>query len=304
MIGPKGPTPNGPAESHRHRRSRACRQAGQTASFDAGSMVSMLSQQRAEPGVRPSPLFFAILVLTAAAGWLTTADIGFPRVAIFVFILGAWTLSVIFHEFAHAFLAWRGGDRSVPQRGYLTLDPRTYTHPVMSFAIPLFFIIMGGIGLPGGAVLLNRAVLSDRRASVVALAGPFTNLAIGLISLSLVGFDVVDGTSVPYLASAVAFFGFLQIAVFVLNMLPVPGFDGYAAVEPLLSPATQQLMRPVATYGPLIAILVIWRVEPVADAFWGAVTFITAGLGVELQEWSCGLLQFRFWDSNIPQSCS
>lgn len=263
----------------------------------------MLSQQRAEPGVRPSPLFFAILAVTAVAGWLTTTDIGLPRIAIFVFILGAWTLSVIFHEFAHAFLAWRGGDRSVPQRGYLTLDPRTYTHPVMSFGIPLFFIIMGGIGLPGGAVLLNRAVLSDRRASVVALAGPATNLTIGLISLGLVGFDVIDGTTAPFLASAVAFFGFLQIAVFVLNMLPIPGFDGYAAVEPLLSPATQQLMRPVATYGPLIAILVIWRVDPVADGFWSAVTFITDGLGVELEQWACGLEQFRFWNSDLPARC-
>ena len=267
-------------------------------------MGPMLSQQRAEPGVRPSPIFFAILALTAVAAWLTTADIGLPRVAIFVFILGAWTLSLIFHEFAHAFLAWRGGDRSVPQRGYLTLDPRTYTHPVMSFAIPLFFIIMGGIGLPGGAVLLNRAVLTDRRASLVALAGPFTNLVIGLICLGLVGFDVIDGGSVPYLATAVAFFGFLQIAVFVLNMLPVPGFDGYAAIEPLLSPATQQLMRPVATYGPLIAILVIWRVQPVNDAFWSAISYITAALGVERADLTCGYLQFRFWESGLPDRCS
>ena len=272
--------------------------------YDTGSMEVMLSQQRAEPGVRPSPIFFAILALTAVAAWLTTTDIGLPRVAIFVFILGAWTLSLIFHEFAHAFLAWRGGDRSVPQRGYLTLDPRTYTHPVMSFAIPLFFIIMGGIGLPGGAVLLNRAVLTDRRASVVALAGPFTNLVIGLICLGLVGSDLIDGASVPYLATAVAFFGFLQIAVFVLNMLPVPGFDGYAAIEPLLSPATQQLMRPVATYGPLIAILVIWRVQPVNDAFWSAISYITAALGVERADLTCGYLQFRFWESGLPDRCS
>lgn len=264
----------------------------------------MLSQQRAEPGVRPSPIFFAILAVTAVAAWMTTADIGAPRVAIFVFILGAWTLSLIFHEFAHAFLAWRGGDRSVPQRGYLTLDPRTYTHPILSFALPLVFIIMGGIGLPGGAVLLNRAVLSDRRASIVALAGPATNLIIGMISLGLVGFDVVDAAAQPFLTSAIAFFGVLQIAVFVLNMLPVPGFDGYAALEPILSPATQQLMRPVATYGPLIAILVIWRVEPVGDAFWAAVTFLTGSLGVERIDWSCGYFQFRFWESGVPAACT
>lgn len=254
-------------------------------------------------GVRPSPIFILILGLTAVAGWATIVDTGFPRVAVFAFVAGAWTLSVIFHEFAHAFLAWRGGDRSVVQRGYLTLDPRRYTHPILSFGLPLLFILLGGIGLPGGAVLLNRSVLSDGRASIVALAGPATNLVLGSAALALVSFDVIDASSQPYLASAIGFFGFLQIAVFVINMLPIPGFDGYAAIEPRLSPSTQQLMRPVATYGPLVAILAIWQVEPVGDAFWFAVTFITELFGAELDDWRCGYFQFRFWDSTIPTAC-
>jgi Zn-dependent protease len=266
-----------------------------------------------ETGVRPSPIFVAILVVTAAAGWATVAeassldlggfDLSSSRVAVFVFVAGAWTLSVIFHEFAHAFLAWRGGDRSVAQRGYLTLDPRRYAHPLLSFGLPLLFILMGGIGLPGGAVLLNRSVLSDGRASIVALAGPATNLALGCGSLALIGFDVIDGSASPFLASAIGFFGVLQIAVFVLNMLPIPGFDGYAAIEPRLSPSTQQLLRPVATYGPLVAILAIWQVEPVGDAYWIAVTFITELFGVELADWRCGYSQFRFWSNDISASC-
>lgn len=265
----------------------------------------VLSRQRADQGVRPSPIFFAILAVTAVAAWFTTADGNETqtRLAVFAFVVGAWTLSIIFHEFAHAFLAWRGGDHSVVQRGYLTLDPRRYTHPVLSFGLPLLFILLGGIGLPGGAVLLNRGVLSGPRASVVALAGPLTNLAIGSACLALLGFDVVDDTTQPYLAAAVGFFAFLQIAVFILNMLPVPGFDGYAVLEPALSESTQQLMRPVARYGALIAILLIWRYDPIADAFWGAVTFITEAFGVRLEQWRCGYWQFRFWDGDIPLDC-
>lgn len=262
----------------------------------------MLSEQRAEPGVRPNPIFFAIVVVTAAAAWFTT-QAGGTRIAVFVFVAGAWTLSLIFHEFAHAYLAWRGGDRAVAQRGYLTLDPRVYTHPVMSFVLPLVFIIMGGIGLPGGAVLINRGVLSGTRASAVALAGPATNLAFGCGALALLGYDVIDAASQPRLAAAVGFFGFLQIAVFILNMLPIPGFDGFAAIEPLLPVSTRQLLRPVATYGPLVAILLIWRYDAMGDAFWGAVTTITELFGVPLEEWSCGYFEFRFWDSNVPAAC-
>ncbi|MGH1494068.1 MAG: site-2 protease family protein [Acidimicrobiales bacterium] len=266
----------------------------------------MLSQQQygrgSEPGVRPSPLFFAIVAVTALAAWGTTVRSGAAGIAVFVFIAGAWTLSIVFHEFAHAFLAWRGGDRSVPQRGYLTLDPRKYTHPVMSFGIPLFFIIMGGIGLPGGAVLLNRSVLSGPRASIVALAGPLTNLAFGCISLAVLGFEVVDFATQPYLTAAIAFFGFLQIAVFVLNMIPIPGFDGYAVIEPTLSPSTQELMRPVARYGPLVAILFLWQVAPVGDAFRQAIDFFTELFGVDPLFSECGLEHFRFWSSRSSEA--
>jgi len=283
--------------------------AAATGSISAGGGLpytgGVLSRQRADQGVRPSPIFFAILAITGVAAWLTTAGGGEnrTRMAVFAFVVGGWTLSIIFHEFAHAFLAWRGGDHSVVQRGYLTLDPRTYTHPVLSFGLPLLFILLGGIGLPGGAVLLNRGVLSGPRASLVALAGPLTNLTIGCACLALLGGGVVDDTTQPYLAAAVGFFAFLQIAVFVLNILPIPGFDGYAVLEPLLSENLQQLMRPVARYGALIAILVIWRYEPVADAFWGAVTFITEAFGVRLEQWRCGYWQFRFWENDIPPAC-
>jgi Zn-dependent protease len=260
--------------------------------------VVVLSQ-RAAPGVRPSPIFFLIIAATALAGWFTTVDTSVataPRIAVFAFIVGGWTLSLIFHEFAHAFLAWKGGDQSVEQRGYLTLDPRTYTHPLLSFGLPLLFILMGGIGLPGGAVLLNRGVLSDRRASLVAVAGPLTNLSLGCVAMAVLGTGLVDVTSQPFLGGAIGFFGFLQITVFILNMLPVPGFDGYAVIEPLLPMNTRQLLAPVAAYGPLMAILVVWQVEPVSDAFWWAVTGITETFGVGRELWWCGYSQFQFWE--------
>ncbi len=263
----------------------------------------MLSDWRTAQGVRPSPLFLAIVAITAVAGWMTTTEVSNPRIAVFVFIAGAWTLTLVFHEFAHAFLAWRGGDTSIPGRGYLTLDPRRYTHPVMSFILPLLFIIWGGIGLPGGAVQLNRSVLSDSRATLVAIAGPLTNLAAGVTSLLLVGQGVIDRWSQPTLATALAFFGFLQIAVFVLNMLPIPGFDGYAAIEPTLSRQTQDLMRPVATYGPLIAILVIFYVDPARAVFFDSVSLATGLFGIDSSDWSCGFHLFRFWQRDIPSGC-
>ena len=57
--------------------------------------------------------------------------------------------------------------------GYLTLNPFKYAHPLLSIVLPLFFIVQGGIGLPGGAVYLHpHAFRSKRAQSLAAAVGP------------------------------------------------------------------------------------------------------------------------------------
>ena len=255
----------------------------------------MYSIEATTPGVRPSPIFFALVAVTVFGGWLTTTDLVPDGISVFIFVLAAWILSVTFHEFAHAFVAWRSGDRSIEQRGYLTLDPRKYTHPVLSIVLPIVFILLGFLPLPGGAVLINRAALNDSQATLVALAGPFTNLLLGAISLLAVSQGVVDLQTQPVLTSAVAFFGFIQVAVFVLNMLPIPGLDGYAAIEPSLPQSTRELMRPVAQYAFIILLIALVYVEPVGQAFWSAIFFIIDFFGVERSLAGSGYQFFEFW---------
>ena len=253
------------------------------------------STELVSEAVRPSPVFYLIVVLTVVTGWLTTTDLISSGVAVFLFILAAWTLSLIFHEFAHAFVAWRSGDRSIVQRGYLTLDPRKYTHPILSLVLPVVFIMMGGIALPGGAVMINRAALNNAQATLVALAGPFTNLVFGSVSLLAIANGIVDATTQPTLTRAVAFFGFLQIIVFVLNMLPIPGLDGYAAIEPALPESTQQLMRPVRNYAFMILIVLLFYVEWAQRLFWGLVLVVLDVFSIDNQLIQDGLDLFRFW---------
>src|ERR1043166_9038995 len=90
-----------------------------------------------------------------------------------------WILSVCLHEFGHAIVAFYGGDTSVREKGYLTLNPLKYTHPVYSLLMPVLFMMIGGIGLPGGAVYIDRSLLRSRVwESAVSLAGPAMNLGL------------------------------------------------------------------------------------------------------------------------------
>ena len=57
--------------------------------------------------------------------------------AVFVFVIAGWVVSLCLHEFGHAFTAWKFGDRDIALRGYLDLDPRRYSHPVLSIVLPI-----------------------------------------------------------------------------------------------------------------------------------------------------------------------
>lgn len=209
--------------------------------------------------VRPSPVFLALVALTAVGGvlaWTAAQSTGpAARAGVFVFVIGGWLVSLCLHEFGHAYTAWRFGDHDVEARGYLALNPLKYSHPLLSLGLPLLFIALGGIGLPGGAVYLRTGFMTPRQRTTVNLAGPFANfvLAIALLGATRLFFDHDHAV----FWAGVAFLGFLQVTALVLNLLPIPGLDGYAALEPHLSPSTQRALEPVRQYGFMILIVLL-----------------------------------------------
>jgi len=209
--------------------------------------------------VRPSPVFLALLALTAAGGvlaWTAAQSTGpAARIGVFVFVIGGWLVSLCLHEFGHAYTAWRFGDSDVEARGYLTLNPLKYSHPLLSLGLPLLFIALGGIGLPGGAVYLRTGFMTPRQRTLVNLAGPFANFVLAVVLLGATRLFFDHGHAVFW--AGVAFLGFLQITALVLNLLPIPGLDGYAALEPHLSPSTQRALEPVRQWGFMILLVVL-----------------------------------------------
>ncbi len=100
----------------------------------------------------------------------------------FIFVLVGWIFSVTLHEFGHALVAYMGGDHTVRDKGYLTFNPLKYTHPMLSIIMPLIFLAMGGIGLPGGAVYIERHRLRSKWwGAAVSAAGPAANLLFALL---------------------------------------------------------------------------------------------------------------------------
>ncbi len=248
--------------------------------------------------VRPSPVFFAICALTAVGGVLAWFA-GFERsplayVGVFTFVIAGWLVSLCLHEFAHAYLAWRYGDHDVAVRGYLTLNPLKYSNPLLSLGLPLLFIALGGIGLPGGAVYVRTSWMTPWRRTVVALAGAAVNAMCAVVLLALTAL-FADRDHVVFW-SGLAFLGFLQVTAVVLNLLPIPGLDGYGALEPHLSYETQRALEPAKQFGFLI-LLVVLIAPPLNNWFFGIVYWFFDLSGVPSILAALGMHLTRFWSA-------
>lgn len=219
-----------------------------------------------------SPIFIGLVLFTLLSAYLTYAGIGNSRALMFFFVIGGWVISVSLHEFGHALVAYWGGDDSVVDKGYLTLNPLKYAHPFLSIFMPVLFLIMGGIGLPGGAVYINpQAIRSGGMRSLTSAAGPIaTLLCAGLCALPFIFEWYTYETVMAHFEfwAGLALLGFLQITGLVINLLPIPGLDGFGIAEPFLPPNmanTGNLLRP---FGFLILYGLLFTDTPLQGMFW------------------------------------
>ncbi|GHH74654.1 site-2 protease family protein [Streptomyces sulfonofaciens] len=250
------------------------------------------------PGERRiSPVFLGIVAVMAAAGWAawTGATSGDGTgLAVFVFVTAAWVVSLCLHEYAHARTALHSGDISVGAKGYLTLNPVKYTHAVLSIVLPVLFVIMGGIGLPGGAVFIERGRIRGRwRHSLISAAGPLTNVLFAVVCTAPFWLGLLDGVPAPF-RYALGFLALLQVTAAILNFLPVPGLDGYGVLEPWLSHGVRRQVEPFAPFGLLAVFAVLW-IPSVNGVFFDVIDAVLRALGVHEWDTYWGQQLYRFW---------
>jgi len=234
--------------------------------------------------VRVSPIFaipVGAMIIGGAGLWSGAAP-GLTIPLSILLVVGGWVTSLCIHEFGHAFIAYLGGDRSVASAGYLSLNPLKYTHPVLSIALPIVFLLIGGIGLPGGAVYLNeRAIRNDRWRSSASAAGPLGNL----LFAALTGWPFLVFHGAPPFGdvrfwAALAFLVFLQITAVVLNLIPIPPFDGFGIIAPWLSIELRILANRVGMLPLFVLFFLLWQGGPVSSVFWNFVYGLTNVLNV------------------------
>jgi Zn-dependent protease len=146
--------------------------------------------------------------------------------------------------------------------------------------MPVIFLLLGGIGLPGGAVYINHSALRSKAwSSAVSMAGPVGTLLCGL----LVALPFLLPGRAAWLSAgnfnfwaALAFLGFIEAVAIALNLLPVPGLDGFGIIRPWLPYSLQDLALRAGGIGLLAVFAVLWYVAPIRDVFFETVFRLTS----------------------------
>jgi len=171
-------------------------------------------------------------------------------------------LSASFHEFAHAFAAFRLGDSTAKDEGRMTLNPFKHIDLTGTVVIPLFLLFFGGVFIGWAKpVPYNPYNLRDKKygSLKVGFAGPAANFLIALILgifLRLV-FAGIFGATVfsEVFLFAVTLIIYINIFLGIFNLIPIPPLDGSKVLMDLF-PKTAYAMATLGVVGIFLALAI------------------------------------------------
>jgi Zn-dependent protease len=192
------------------------------------------------------------------------------------------------HEFSHAFAAFRLGDSTARWQGRLTLDPRRHFDPLGGIALIVSSILGVGVGWAKPTPVNPYNLRYGRRGeALVALAGPFSNLVIAAavaIPLRLIWHD--SALLATLLTSPIAiivwdlvfYFFFINCALFVFNLLPIPPLDGWKVLLGLVDARTSYSLRQFEQYAiVLLLVIILFGGRVILPVIYGVADFLSAG---------------------------
>ncbi len=189
------------------------------------------------------------------------------RVEEAVYMLVGLIIGLIFHEFMHGYVAYRMGDTTAKRMGRLTLDPLAHIDPVGTLILPgaLFLLRLLGVGtfIIGWAkpVPVNPFFFKKPRGIIwVSIAGPLTNLGIATIFIGLMKvLTLFHGSTLIYrITYTCLIIAYINILLFVFNLIPIPPLDGSRVVAYFLTGEAKRAYQSIEPYGIMIIFLLVF----------------------------------------------
>ncbi len=165
-------------------------------------------------------------------------------------------VSMVIHEFMHAYVGYKLGDTTAKDEGRLTLNPLEHIDPIMTLLLPVVTIVFFGMPILAAKPVPftpGRVRHNEFGAAMIAAAGPLSNLVLAFISSLLL--NIVPESS-P-MAGVLETFTIINVGLFVFNMLPIPPLDGSRVLYAFSPRSLRDLLERIEPFGFVIIIALL-----------------------------------------------
>ncbi|KAF0159336.1 MAG: peptidase M50 [Syntrophaceae bacterium] len=194
--------------------------------------------------------------------------------AAFVMLAVLLLYSVILHELAHGWVAYRMGDATAKWLGRLTLNPIKHLDPIGS----LMLLIVGfGWAKPVPINLENIPAPQRRKGLIlVSAAGVAANILIAFCALLL--WRLISPEPGSMLYQVLYLLSHINIMLAAFNLIPIPPLDGSKILMGFTPESFNRVLYQIEPFGFFIVLglLFLGALNPVIDIFqYGIITFIS-----------------------------
>ena len=179
----------------------------------------------------------------------------------FLYFLPALLISLSIHEFAHAYVAYKLGDKSQKALGRMTLNPLAHIDMWGFVCIALL-----GFGWGRPVIIDDRNFENRAKGNMLtALAGPMSNLIIAVLFTIVLKICMMTGvvdfavstTTGSVLTNMLVLAIQFNVVFAIFNMLPIPPFDGSKVLFYFLPQKYKGIMYTLETYSFYIILIFI-----------------------------------------------
>jgi Zn-dependent protease len=181
-------------------------------------------------------------------------------------VLAMWMCLVVllsFHEFAHAWMAYKCGDDTARMMGRMTVNPVVHIDPVGTIFIPLAMLLLSPSFVVFGwakPVPVNPSNLSNRKRDdiLISMAGPAMNIILAFVLMFVLRIliELPPSISNSTILEKIPQIALISLFLCFFNLIPIPPLDGSHVMRHVVG-MSEEMYYSIAKWGFLILIVVL-----------------------------------------------